>query len=79
MTRLQATMDCLSEERALAPQMQWDSSIIKKKPAAKQRKAIQRLRDILVCARSEAARYGPERCAAITHITAGDIRTCMHA
>lgn len=62
MVRLLAEMDALSHAGALAPPMLWDSSVIKKKPGAKQRNAIQRLRDVLVCVRSEAARFGPERC-----------------
>ena len=65
MARLQAKMDALSHAGALAPPMHWDPSIIKKKLGAKQRKAIQRLRDVILCVRSEAARFGPERCGAI--------------
>lgn len=63
--RLQETIETLSSAGALAPPMHWDASIIKKKPGVKQRKAIQRLRDVLVCVRSEAARHGPERCVTV--------------
>ncbi|NJR41274.1 MAG: hypothetical protein HC767_00090 [Akkermansiaceae bacterium] len=59
--------------------MHWDSSVIKKKPGVKQRKAIQRLRDLLVCVRSEAARRGPERYVllCITSATMAMLSSCL--
>lgn len=52
-------MDVASRAGHLAPEL--DLSATGVKPSTKQRSAVDQLRHLLVCVRSEAARYGPER------------------
>lgn len=60
---VQAAMDVESAAGNFAPEL--DVAALPKlprRPTAKQLRGLQRLRDLYVCVRSEAARYGPLRC-----------------
>lgn len=62
MVRLKELMEQDTKAGKLAPEL--DLSHFPKKPTVRQRQALQGLRNLMVCVWSEAARYGPERCAA---------------
>jgi hypothetical protein len=84
LVRMKAAISDLQAAGRLAPPLDWAGAGISKKPGAKQRAALQLLRDLFACARSEAARHGPERCAACLHACMRSrmhacVRACMHA
>eukprot|EP00892_Ulva_mutabilis_P009556 jgi/Ulvmu1/6973/UM033_0031.1 len=71
MVRLKQLMQEETQAGRLAPELDFTSVNLPKKPTVNQRQALQALRNLLVCVWSEAARHGPERAMAVLQILSG--------